>query len=203
MLCLLCIMKLALSGGVFLFFLVPHFLIYRIGHSEIESAILSLLKDSLHILHPFNCLWPVLSFSLAASIHRFTPSNCEATNATTTTMLRLLLLYQFWLAEIYICHKFCPTRDEMRCMTYKLHSQGRSCFRFFSILLALHMQDTFALILNFEVSHFACHFLLLSSFLPSFWCCYERNSIHTALWSHFISLVCLAHHLSEFKICLF
>ena len=52
---------------------------------------------------------PVLSFSLAALIHWFAQSYCEATN-TTTTMLRLLLLYQFWLAEICIC----PTRDEMR-----------------------------------------------------------------------------------------
>ena len=36
--------------------------------------------------------------------------------------------------------------------------------------------DTFALVLNFEVDHFSRHFLLLS-----FWCCYERNSFHTAL----------------------
>ena len=35
----------------------------------------------------------------------------------------------------------------------------------FSILPVLHTQDTFVLILNFEVGHFACHFLLLSFFL--------------------------------------
>ena len=36
---------------------------------------------------------------------------------------------------------------------------------FFSILPSLHMQDTFMLVLNFELGHFACHFLLLSFFL--------------------------------------
>ena len=53
----------------------------------------------------------------------------------------------------------------------------------FSILPVLHMQDTFALVLNFEVGHFGCHFLLLSFFPPSIRCCYKRNSIHTALLS--------------------
>ena len=33
-------------------------------------------------------------------------------NNATTTMLRLLFLYQFWLAEIFKCHKPRPTRDE-------------------------------------------------------------------------------------------
>ena len=48
----------------------------------------------------------------------------------------------------------------MRYVTYRLHSQGRSCFHFFPLLLALHMQDTFMLILNFEVGHFTrCFFL--------------------------------------------
>ena len=68
------------------------------------------LTDWPNILKPFNCLRPVLSFSLATSIHWFTQSYCEATNAT--TMLRLLLLYQFWLAEICICHKSHLTRDK-------------------------------------------------------------------------------------------
>ena len=63
---------------------------------------------------------------------------------------------------------------------------------FFSILPALHKQDTFVLALNFEVGHFTPHVLLLSFFL---WCCYERNSFHTASLSHFISLVCPAHYL--------
>ena len=55
---------------------------------------------------------PVLSFSLAASIHWFAQSYCDLTNATNITMLRLLLLYQFWRAKICICHKPYPTRDE-------------------------------------------------------------------------------------------
>ena len=59
------------------------------------------------LMKPFNCLQPVMSFSLAMLIHWFAQSYCEA-----TTTLRLLLLYQFWLAEICICHKPCPTRDE-------------------------------------------------------------------------------------------
>ena len=51
-------------------------------------------------------------------------------------------------------------------------------------------QDTFMLVLNFEVGHFARHLLL-----SSFWCCYERYSFHTASLSNFISLVHPAHHL--------
>ena len=70
---------------------------------------------SLSFSKPFHCWLPVLSpflsLSLAVSIHWFAQSYCEATNAT-TTMLRLLLLYQFWLAEIGICHKPRPTKDE-------------------------------------------------------------------------------------------
>ena len=62
---------------------------------------------------------------------------------------------------------------------------------FFSILPELHMQVTFALVLSFEVGHFARHFL----FFSSFWFCYERNSSHAVSMSHFISLVRLAHHL--------
>ena len=116
-------------------------------------------------MKPFNCLQPVLSFSLATSIHRFAQSYCEATNATTTTILRLLLLYQFWLAEISICHKPCPTRDEIRDLQSAL--PRTLMLLFFSILLALHIQDTFALILNFDIGHFARHFLF-AFFLPSF-----------------------------------
>ena len=114
-------------------------------------------------MKPFNCLQPVLSFSLAASIHWFTQSYCAATNARTTTMLRLLLLYQFWLAEICICHKPRPTRDKM--CDPQIAPPRALMLPFFSILLALYTQDTFVLVLNFEVGHFACHFLLLSFFL--------------------------------------
>ena len=60
---------------------------------------------------PFNCLWLVLSFSLATSIFWCNQSFCEATNAT-TTMLTLFLLYQFWLAQICISHKPHSNRDE-------------------------------------------------------------------------------------------
>ena len=74
-------------------------------------------------------------------------------NKCRTTMLRLLLLYQSWLTEIYICRKPRPTRD------YKLHSQWCSCFCF-SILSVLYTQDT--LVLNFEIGHFARHFLFHS-----------------------------------------
>ena len=84
-------------------------------------------------------------------------------NATTTTMLRVLLLYQFWLAEIWICHKPCPTRDETRDPQIAL--LRTLMLPFFSILPALHTQDTFMLVLNFEVGHFTHHFLLLSFFL--------------------------------------
>ena len=104
---------------------------------------------------------PVLSFSLAASMHWFIQTYCETTNAT--IMLRLLFLYQFWLAKIFICHKPCPTRDKTSDL--QIAPLECSCFCFFSILLALHMQVTFSLVLNFEVGHFTCHFLLLSFFL--------------------------------------
>ena len=134
---------------------------------------------SLSFPKPFNC-----SHFLSASIHWFPQSYCEATNAT--TMPRSLLLYQFWLAKICICHKPSPTRDEMRDLQIALLLT--LILPFSSILPALHTQDTFMLVLNFEVGHFTCHFFLLS-FLPSFWCDYERNSIHTASLSHFISLI--------------
>ena len=86
-----------------------------------------LSRSSCSILH-FNYLRPVLSFSLATSIHWFAQSYCEATNAM-TTMLILLLLYQFWRTEICICHKSHPSRDEMRDL--QIVPQGHSCFCFF------------------------------------------------------------------------
>ena len=105
----------------------------------------------------FNCLQPVLSFSLAALIHWFTQSYCKATNAV-TTMLILLLLCQLWVAEICICHKPHPSRDEMRDL--QITPPRMLMLPFFSILPALHLQDTFVLVLNFEVGHFASHFFL-------------------------------------------
>ena len=54
-----------------------------------------------------------------------------------------------WLKFAYVTN---PVLPETRHVTYILHS----------VLPALQTQDTFTLILNFEVGHFACHFLLLS-----------------------------------------
>ena len=75
-------------------------------------------------------------------------------------------------------------------MPYKLHSQGCSCFYFFfSILLVLHTQDTFALVLNFEVGHFTRHFLLLSFFfLVLLWKEFNPHSfVATFHFSHLFS----------------
>ena len=140
----------------------------------------------------FNCsllvLFLFLSLLLVALIHWFTQSYCEATNVT--TMLRLLVLYQFWLADICTCHKPCPTRDESHDLQIAL--SRTLMLPFFFILPVLHTQNTFVLVSDFEAGHFACHFL----FVSFFWFCYERNSIHTAVSSsHFISLLHLAHHL--------
>ena len=85
---------------------------------------------------------PILSFSLAVSIHWFAQSFCEARNATITTMLRLLLWYQFWLAEICICHKPRPTGDETRDL--QIAPQGRSCFHFFYTSGTPHTRHIYA-----------------------------------------------------------
>ena len=94
----------------------------------------------------FNYLRPVLSFSHAMSIHWFAQI--------------------YWLAKICICHKTHPTRDEMSDL--QIAPPRTLMLPFFSILLALRTQDTVMLVLNFEVGHFTCHFLLLPCFLPSF-----------------------------------
>ena len=85
-----------------------------------------------------------------------------------------------WLKFAYVTN---PVPPEIRCITYKLHPQGCSCFCFFSILPALHTQDTFVLVWNFEVGHFAHHFLLLSFFLL------------VLLWKEFISHSFLCCHI--------
>ena len=59
------------------------------------------------------------------------------------------------------------------------------------MLPGLYRQDTFTPFLNFEVGHFAWHFLFVSFFL----CGYERNSIQTASLSHFIFLIHSVHNL--------
>ena len=56
-----------------------------------------------------------------------------------------------------------PTRDETRNLQIGL--PRTLMLLFISILPALHMQDTFTLVSNFEVGHFARHFLLISFFL--------------------------------------
>ena len=79
-------------------------------------------------------------------------------------MLKLLLLYQFCLAKIYIYHKPRPTRDETCDLQIALPRTLILLFIFYTSGTphARHI----ALVLTFEVGHFACHFLLLSFFLP-------------------------------------
>ena len=136
----------------------------------------------------------VLSFSLAASIHWLVQSYSEATNAT-TTMLILLLLYQFWLAEIYICHKPRPTRDETRDLQIAL---PRTLMFPFFFLFFLYFRYSTHKTRSFWTLRLAISLVTSCFFLSSFWCCYERNSFLTASLSHFISLVCPAHHLFFF-----
>ena len=110
--------------------------------------------------HYQSCLF--LSFSsllLAASIHWFAQSCCESTNAPQQCLDYFFYTGFGWPKFAYVAN---PVPPGTRHMTYKLHFQQRSCFRF-SILSVLYMQDTFALVLNFMVGHFARHFLFLSS----------------------------------------
>ena len=96
-----------------------------------------------------------------------------------------------------------PVTPETRCMTYILYPQGRSCFCFF--LYFYTTWDWTYTSGTLHAGHFCTHFqlwgrpfhssLLAFFFLPSSWCCYEKNSFHTASFSCFISLVCSAHHL--------
>ena len=77
--------------------------------------------------------------------------------------------YSFYTSsgrQKFACYKPCPTRDETHNLQIVLPRM--LMLLVFSILPALHTQDTFVLILNFDVDHFAHHFLLLSFFLPSF-----------------------------------
>ena len=104
----------------------------------------------------------------------------------------MLLLYRFWLTKICICRKPRPTKDETHDLQIALpttlmlpffYTSGKTHF---SILLARHICTIF----EFWVWPF-CLSLLVSFFR----CCYERNSIHTASLSHFISLIHSVHHL--------
>ena len=121
----------------------------------------------LSLLKTFNCLLLVLSLSFFLS---YLPRQYTGSHSPT---MKQRLQQQCWDYSFYTSSgwpKFAyvtnPVPPETRHVTYKLHSQGCSCFRFFSILPVLRTQDTFALVLNFEVGHFARHFLLLSFFLP-------------------------------------
>ena len=72
-----------------------------------------------------------------------------------------------WPEFVYVTNP-CPTGDGTCDLQITL--PRTLMLPFFSILLALHMQDTFVLILNFEVGHFARHFLFLSfSLLVLLW----------------------------------
>ena len=44
---------------------------------------------------------------------RVSLGRCWVKQCNNTIMLRLLLLYEFWLAEIYMCHKSCPARRDL------------------------------------------------------------------------------------------
>ena len=95
-----------------------------------------------------------------------------------------------WLKFAYVTNPVPPKASRM---TYKLHSQGHSTFRFFYTSGTPHAKHIRA---RFE--RWGRPFrssLLAFFFLPSFWCWYERNSIHTASLSYFISLFRPAHHL--------
>ena len=102
--------------------------------------------------HYWSCL--SVSFSLSYMPCQYTGLRNSAVKQQ-MPLPTMLLLYWFWLTEI------CSISPETRRVTYKLHSQWHSCFHF-SILPVLYTQDTFAPFSNFEVSHFACHFLFLS-----------------------------------------
>ena len=98
----------------------------------------------------------------------------------------MLLLHRFWLTEICTCLKPRPTRDEMRDLQIALPMTFMLLF--FYTASPLHARHIYTI---FELwGRPFCSSLLVSFFR----CCYERNSIHTASLSHFISLVHSAHH---------
>ena len=99
----------------------------------------------------------------------------------------MLFLNRFWLTEIYICCKLCLTRD-------KTHDQQSALptmltLQFFCTSGTLHIRHIHTI---FELLGRPFCLSLLVSF---FRCCYERNSIHTALLSHFLFLIHSVHHL--------
>ena len=139
-----------------------------IGGCESENWLLWYVEclstfDGIKKLKLFNCSLPVLSLCF------FLP--LSLTCCINTLVCRILLWSNQcpspqcffytgsgWLKFAYVTN---PIPPETKYVTYKLHSQRRSCFRF-SILLVLYTQDTFTPFPNFEVGHFAHYFLFLS-----------------------------------------
>ena len=75
-------------------------------------------------------------------------------------MLRLLLLYQFWYLHML------QTPSHLRRDAWHTNCTPKDAHAsVFSIFPVLHTQVTFALVLNFDIGHFARDFLLLSFFL--------------------------------------
>ena len=74
----------------------------------------------------------------------------------------MLLLYRFCQNEICICCKLCPTRDKTHDLQITLPTMLTLSFYYTSgTLHARHIQS----FSNFEVGHFARHFLFLSFLL--------------------------------------
>ena len=100
-------------------------------------------------------------FHLLLSIHSSAQSYCGATmqphnNAEITSFIPVLAGRNLHLSR---------TPSHQRWDAWPTNYTPRTLMlRIFFILPALHMQDTFMLDLNFQVGHFACQFLLLSSF---------------------------------------
>ena len=97
----------------------------------------------------------------------------------------MLLLYRFGLTEIFICSKPRLTRDETRDLQIVFLTTFTLLFFYTSgSLHASHIRAIFEL----------CGWLFCSSLLVYFFrCLYERNLIHSASLSHFISLVHSVH----------
>ena len=97
----------------------------------------------------------------------------------------ILLLYWFWLTEICICCKPYPTRDKTHDLQIALPTT--------LMLLFFYASGTQHARHNCTIFELWGQPFCLSLLVSFFWCCYERNSIHSASLSHFISLG--SHHL--------
>ena len=138
------------------------------------------------LVKPFNCLWSVLSFPLVCSVLLWSnkcndDDNAEITPFTPGWNLHMSETPSHQRQDAW------PTN----CTPKNDHVSGFFFFFFYisGTPHAKHIRACFELWGRpFRSSLFASFFLPLGF-------CYERNSIHTALLSHFISLVHLAHHL--------